>query len=521
MKLIISSIFEAAQRLTTELMNYADRLKKEEPAPGPGMEVTKEYFEIVKEFGDKLVDFMKRIKNDKQFIEAIYQSPSVKQQPFNSSDELIHAFFILDLMKCLNLTAGSLNLKNKEVFVLLYIMAKEKGIDVDNLSKIHLLNEPKLLSAYENMRRSLQTEIENISDNDSTFNIALMLSIYDEDLQREYLSNLYRFASIVAKADGVVTKEEEAALKRIMNLTKQHAVPRSKTDAENIHAKVHPPSKKTLEEVMAELNALIGLQTVKEEINTLINFIKVQKAREASGLKASSLSYHLVFTGNPGTGKTTVARLVSEIYKHLGVLKQGQLIETDRSGLVAGYLGQTAGKVNKIVDAALNGTLFIDEAYSLLGENRDDYGREAVSILVKRIEDDRDKLVVILAGYPNEMKIFIDTNPGLRSRFNRYIEFRDYTADELLAIYKLQCSKLDYSLTPDAEEKLGDLFSIAVEKKDESFGNGRFARNMFEKTLEKQANRIAAIPTLTKEILITITEDDIPEPVQSAPAKSE
>ena len=175
-------------------------------------------------------------------------------------------------------------------------------------------------------------------------------------------------------------------------------------------------------------------------------FRSVQKAREASGLKSSSISYHIVFTGNPGTGKTTVARIVSQIYKNLGVLTQGQLVETDRSGLVAEYVGQTAVKVNKTVDTAINGVLFIDEAYSLVGQNQDDFGKEAVATLIKRMEDDRDKLIVILAGYTQEMKGFIDTNPGFKSRFNRYIDFTDYTPDELLAIFEGQCKKLEYQI---------------------------------------------------------------------------
>ncbi|KMQ70980.1 hypothetical protein ACM44_09205 [Chryseobacterium koreense CCUG 49689] len=265
----------------------------------------------------------------------------------------------------------------------------------------------------------------------------------------------------------------------------------------------------TLDEVLHELNSLIGLNEVKSEINTLINFIKVQKAREQSGLKSPSLSYHIVFTGNPGTGKTTVARIVSKIYKHLGILTEGQLVETDRSGLIAEYVGQTAVKVNQTVNSALNGILFIDEAYSLVGENKDDFGREAVATLIKRMEDDRDKLVLVLAGYTNEMTNFIDTNPGFKSRFNRYINFPDYTPSELFEIFESNCVKLDYQLTEEAETKLKLVFENAYSTRDRSFGNGRFVRNVFEKTLEQQANRIAKESNLTKEILTTITENDI------------
>lgn len=258
------------------------------------------------------------------------------------------------------------------------------------------------------------------------------------------------------------------------------------------------------------MDILIGLSGVKQEIKSLINFIKVQKARAASGLKPSSISYHIVFTGNPGTGKTTVARIAAKIYKALGIVSQGQLIETDRSGLIAEYLGQTAIKVNKVVDSAINGVLFIDEAYSIAGETQNDYGKEAVATLIKRMEDDRDKLIVIIAGYTNEMNNFIETNPGFKSRFNRYIEFVDYSPTQLFLIYESQCSKLEYKLTEDAKLGIMTVFEKAYNNRNKYFGNGRFVRNIFEKTLEKQADRIANLEFLNKKVLTTITADDIP-----------
>ena len=192
-----------------------------------------------------------------------------------------------------------------------------------------------------------------------------------------------------------------------------------------------------------ELDELIGLEQVKEEVHSLANFVKIQKQREKKGLKIPKMSLHLVFTGSPGTGKTTVARIVARIYKDLGVLKKGHTVETDRSGLVANYVGQTATKTNAIVDSALNGVLFIDEAYALVptANKNNDYGQEAISTLLKRMEDDRDRLVVIVAGYTNEMKRFIDSNPGLQSRFNRYINFPDYTSGELCDIFNMYVKK--------------------------------------------------------------------------------
>ena len=260
-----------------------------------------------------------------------------------------------------------------------------------------------------------------------------------------------------------------------------------------------------------ELDELIGLASVKEEVRSLANFVKLQKKREAQGLKTPKMSYHLVFNGSPGTGKTTVARIVARIYKDLGVLKKGHTVETDRSGLVANYVGQTATKTNAIVDSALNGVLFIDEAYALVpeGGGGQDYGMEAISTLLKRMEDDRDKLVVIIAGYTNEMKRFIDANPGLQSRFNRYIDFPDYSASELADIFKMYMKKNQYTLSPDAEEFLRERFKYAVAHKDRNFGNARYVRNVFEKSIQQQANRLASQSNLSKAQLTELTVSDL------------
>lgn len=258
-----------------------------------------------------------------------------------------------------------------------------------------------------------------------------------------------------------------------------------------------------------ELHSLIGLSSVKEEVERLTNFIKIMKVREKQGLPVSEISYHCVFTGNPGTGKTTVARILANIYSELGVIKKGHLVETDRSGLVAEYVGQTAVKTNKIIDSALDGVLFIDEAYSLVNGGNNDYGTEAISTLLKRMEDDRKRLVVILAGYGNEMQTFINSNPGLQSRFNRYVDFPDYNADELLEIYKRNLNKHKYTLSVEAEAFITAYLSNAVTNKDKNFGNARFVRNLFEKTLENQAMRLASIGHLTSEMLCEISIEDV------------
>ena len=259
-----------------------------------------------------------------------------------------------------------------------------------------------------------------------------------------------------------------------------------------------------------ELDELIGLESVKEEVHTIANFAKIQQQRKAQGLKVPKMSFHLVFTGSPGTGKTTVARIVARIYKDLGILKSGHTVETDRSGLVAEYVGQTATKTNAVIDSALNGVLFIDEAYALVPENAgSDYGQEAISTLLKRMEDDRDKLVVIIAGYPDEMQRFIDSNPGLQSRFTRYINFPDYSEQELYDIFHLYLNKNQYTITDDAAQLLKDNLNYAVAHKTKNFGNARFVRNIFERAVEQQANRLSAKRSISDDELSVLTKEDI------------
>lgn len=259
---------------------------------------------------------------------------------------------------------------------------------------------------------------------------------------------------------------------------------------------------------MAELNGLIGLDSVKTEVESLRNLIKIQAMRAKNGLPNTNMSYHMVFTGNPGTGKTTVARIVAGIYKEIGILKKGHLVETDRAGLVAEYVGQTAPKTNAKIDEALDGVLFIDEAYTLVGEGND-YGSEAIATLLKRMEDDRDRLVVILAGYTNEIKEFIDSNPGLQSRFNRYIEFEDYKAEELIEIFRSNLKKAKYKIKRDAFEWMQQYINYKVNTKDENFGNARFIRNTFEKVVQNQADRLARQSNISNEELTIITIDDV------------
>ena len=274
-------------------------------------------------------------------------------------------------------------------------------------------------------------------------------------------------------------------------------------------AKKEEPEK-TIEELMAELDSLIGLDGVKREVRSLINLIKVRKMREQHDLKVMDMSFHMVFTGNPGTGKTTVARLVAKIYKQLGFLSKGQLIETDRSGLVAGYVGQTAGKVTEVVSSALGGILFIDEAYALARKGMDnDFGREAIDTLVKLMEDNRDDLVVIVAGYTDEMHDFLTSNPGLISRFNKYIDFPDYTDDELMAILAMNAKKQGYTVSDEANAVVREMLQKMTVGERMDFGNARGMRNTLEKLVQEQANRLAGVDgEITKDMLCEIVKED-------------
>ena len=254
-----------------------------------------------------------------------------------------------------------------------------------------------------------------------------------------------------------------------------------------------------------ELNKLIGLDEVKKDILQLINYIKVKKIREEKGLKNPSLSLHLVFTGNPGTGKTTVARLVGEIYKELGILSKGHLIEVDRAALVGEYVGQTAPRVKKKIEEAIGGILFIDEAYTLTSDSGIDYGQEAINTLLKEMEDKRDEFIVIVAGYKNEMKTFIKSNPGLESRFNKYIDFCDYTVEELCNIFVNIVDQNDYKINSEALDILVEYFEELIGK--ENFANGRHVRNCFEKVLIAHSERIINLKNMEEEVEKISLED--------------
>ena len=266
---------------------------------------------------------------------------------------------------------------------------------------------------------------------------------------------------------------------------------------------------RSLTELLEELNNLIGLKNVKSKVNDLIIYQKVQKMREKEGLNAVKSTLHLSFTGNPGTGKTTVARIIGRIYKQLGLLSKGHFIEVSRTDLIAGYQGQTALKVKNVIEKAKGGVLFIDEAYSITeNEQSDSYGRECITELTKALEDYRNDLVVIVAGYSEPMKNFFSSNPGLKSRFNTFIEFEDYNTKELLEILISMCKNNDYNLTEKAKIKLKDFFETELENKKENFSNGRMVRNIYDDLVMNHARRVVNVQNITKEELLLITDLD-------------
>lgn len=269
---------------------------------------------------------------------------------------------------------------------------------------------------------------------------------------------------------------------------------------------------KDVDSLLEELNSMTGLDSVKKDITNLVNLLKIKKLREKNGMKQPSVSLHLVFSGNPGTGKTTVARLLASIYKGIGILNSGQLVEVDRGGLVVGYIGQTAIKTQEVIESALGGILFIDEAYTLTaGKGDNDFGQEAVDTLLKAMEDHRDDLIVIVAGYPDLMEEFLSSNPGLRSRFNKFINFEDYNGEELMAIFESMCSKQDYKLDKEAAAYAANYWKDRAENHDKDFANAREVRNFMEKAISRQATRIVSMGSdnIDVEALETLTICDL------------
>jgi hypothetical protein len=343
----------------------------------------------------------------------------------------------------------------------------------------------------------------------------LTLRYHDEVVGTSYASEFQsftiRFVNLIAKADSEVSDSERIAIREVTDWL-------AKGDGtNNSDNRVGPASGPTSdvsgrdepsEDLLLNLHALTGLATVKGDVDDLVAFLKVQGIRKERGMAPASISRHLVFYGNPGTGKTTVARLLSKIYASLGFLSKGHLVETDRSGMVAGFVGQTAIKTREICDKALGGVLFIDEAYTLAGKDQD-YGQEAIDTLLKFMEDNRDDLVVVVAGYPDKMAGFLDSNPGIRSRFTRFMNFQDYSPQELSSIFAGFCKEGGFTLSEGASAKAQGIFEEQFLQRDTTFGNARFARNLFEQCLVRHARRITKADHITDGMLTVLEEDDV------------
>lgn len=398
-------------------------------------------------------------------------------------------------------------------YAMMIVKLINKGFDLNRFKDLE--SRKKLMSIVSELYYTAKAKI-NIDGHENEYRFAFLFGTIKEEREwsNRYLTHLYRWASLIAKADGFVTEDESVVLRKIMsdkseNEQKGVKVSCPHSSDEKPDSKDAKTDKDEVTDPFDELDSLVGLAPVKTEVKSLVSFIKIQQRRVKSGLKSAPLSYHCVFTGNPGTGKTTVARILADIYRDLGVVKKGHLVETDRSGLIGEYVGQTAVKTNKVIDSALDGVLFIDEAYSLIQSGGNDYGAEAIATLLKRMEDDRDRLVVILAGYSREMKLFIDSNPGLQSRFNRYIEFPDYSAKELAEIFLRTAEKCQYVCDNDVVASIETIMESAVAEKDKNFGNGRFVRNLFERAIQRQAVRLSSVAPLTKEMLSQLTLHDL------------
>ena len=482
-----------------------NREKSNEMEPSSNTFITEEQFNLIKTETENLCNFLSLITrktNVRKLCDSVLVFKNEDDSDWKVSDKIRYAM-ISDIYKCFLGLGHKFESENHENLGLYLFVTKFVSPDTDITFENYSFYKSHLRDSLKGVLDIAKQLVDNSPLPSNQFIIQNILGRYNKDYQLQYMTLLYRFTSAVAKADGKVSEQEAQWLSDIM---------KSKDDVEtNLSSEINQ-TKELDSDVfpMDELQKLIGLSSVKEEIQRLTNFIKIQQIRKEKGLKESKVSYHCVFTGNPGTGKTTVARIVAGIYKELGIIKKGHLIETDRAGLVAEYVGQTAVKTNKIIDSALDGVLFIDEAYSLIQSTSNDYGHEAISTLLKRMEDERDRLIVILAGYSENMQDFIDSNPGLQSRFNRYIDFQDYTSQQLFDIFMLNVKKHDYTINQKAQEKLKKLFENAIENKDENFGNARYVRNIFEKTLENQAMRLASLTNLSKEILSEINEMDIP-----------
>lgn len=459
--------------------------------------LTEDEFNNVKEIAEAFYIFYNELCNNNHFINEMYSVPELAEaiNYYNDPLSVLFAIYGNQICKCYeHLDHYPIDITSKEgafMCIWIYIYSRKSAPSYTDYI-LSMFNEEVTTPLKDVIDSFDKSALPGYADTDV---ISELLAKTDVNIRKKYHILLYKVASVIAEIDGFISDEESRCLTHLLEIS-ETITEETNTEKENV-------------DYIEELQLLIGLDSVKSDVVSLSNFIKMKQMRESKGLKAPQISLHTVFTGNPGTGKTTVARILAGIFKNLGVLKKGHLVETDRSGLVAEYVGQTAVKTNQIIDSALDGVLFIDEAYSLVQGGQNDFGREAISTLLKRMEDDRNRLIVILAGYNDEMQEFINSNPGLRSRFSRYINFPDYSAEELHQIFNINATRNEYTVSSELDKYIHSRLEAVVKNKPKDFGNARFIRNLFERAIENQANRLAFVMDISIDQLSTLDIDDI------------
>jgi stage V sporulation protein K len=464
--------------------------------------ITKELIINLERETRKVLAFCAALNKDDLFVARINA-----QLNRENTNGLLKAeqFFIADLIKAYQLKAYQATPISRFVLAYYYdAIRNNQFADVNHLSS---LNKLVVSDEFEATLIKIQKDNVLIKANESQAPYFLLSTFAQQKDER--ISNVLHYIEIFFRYAHQLEFANTKALNDFLGFSTETA--EKETELANAVA-----NDDSLAKVLNELNELVGLENVKKDINELINLLEIQKHRTKQGLKNIEITLHTVFLGPPGTGKTSVARLLGRIFKHLGFLSKGQLRETDREGMVAGYVGQTATKVDQIIAESVGGVLFIDEAYSLTqGSLGNDYGAEAISTLLKRMEDKRDDLVVVVAGYTEPMKFFLESNLGLNSRFNRFFHFKHFSPSELFQIFENFSKKSDFVISDEAKEKLNDTFELLYAKKDEGFGNARVVRNLFEKCVQNQANRIIKLKEINYNVLKTFEQEDIPEPKET------